>query len=130
MRLRTDGTSKTLKIMSDFTRPVEDLGQKTTEYIDLRVDELKLKTAKGLSLTLSKLLYMLLVLFVVSIIMISIAVGGVMWIGELVGSYAGGAAIVAAFFLLVLGVLVLLRKRLFRDTFVPLFIDLFFEDKK
>ena len=116
--------------MSDFTRPVEDLGQKTTEYIDLRVDELKLKTAKGLSLTLSKLLYMLLVLFVVSIIMISIAVGGVMWIGELVGSYAGGAAIVAAFFLLVLGVLVLLRKRLFRDTFVPLFIYLFFEDKK
>ena len=116
--------------MSEFTRPVEDLGQKTTEYIDLRVDELKLKTAKGLSLTLSKLLYMLLVLFVVSIIMISIAVGGVMWIGELVGSYAGGAAIVAAFFLLVLGVLVLLRKRLFRDTFVPLFIDLFFEDKK
>ncbi len=116
--------------MSDFTRPVEDLGQKTSEYIDLRVDELKLKTAKGLSLTLSKLLYMLLVLFVVSIIMISIAVGGVMWIGELVGSYAGGAAIVAAFFLLVLGVLVLLRKRLFRDTFVPLFIDLLFEDKK
>lgn len=116
--------------MSDFTRPVEDLGQKTTEYIDLRVDELKLKTAKGLSLTLSKLLFMLLVLFVVSIIMISIAVGGVMWIGELVGSYAGGAAIVAAFFLLVLGVLVLLRKRLFRNTFVPLFIDLFFEEKK
>ena len=116
--------------MSDFTRPVEDLGQKTTEYIDLRVDELKLKTAKGLSLTLSKLLYMLLVLFVVSIIMISIAVGGVMWIGEMVGSYAGGAAIVAAFFLLVLGVLVLLRKRLFRNTFVPLFIDLFFEEKK
>ena len=116
--------------MSDFTRPVEDFGQKTTEYIDLRVDELKLKTAKGLSLTLSKLLYMLLVLFVVSIIMISIAVGGVMWIGEMVGSFAGGAAIVAAFFLLVLGVLVLLRKRLFRDTFVPLFIDLFFEDKK
>ena len=116
--------------MSDFTRPVEDLGQKTTEYIDLRVDELKLKTAKGLSLTLSKLLYMLLVLFVVSIIMISIAVGGVMWIGEMVGSYAGGAAIVAAFFLIVLGVLVLLRKRLFRNTFVPLFIDLFFEDKK
>ena len=116
--------------MSDFTRPVEDLGQKTTEYIDLRVDELKLKTAKGLSLTLSKLLYMLLVLFVVSIIMISIAVGGVMWIGEIVGSYAGGAAIVAAFFLLVLGVLVLLRKRLFRNTFVPLFIDLFFEENK
>ena len=116
--------------MGEFTRPVENLGEKATEYIDLRIDELKLKTAKGLSLTLSKLLYMLLVLFVVSIIMISIAIGGVMWIGELVGSYAGGAAIVAGFFLLVLGVLILLRKKMFRDTFVPLFIDLFFEEKK
>ena len=119
-----------MRDMSDFTRPVEDLGQKTTEYIDLRIDELKLKTAKGLSLTRSKLLYMLLVLFVVSIIMISIAIGGVMWIGEMVGSYAGGAGIVAGFFLLVLGVLILLRKKLFRNTFVPLFIDLFFEEGK
>ena len=114
--------------MGDFTRPVEDLGEKVSEYIDLRLDELKLKTAKGLSLTLSKLLYMLLVLFVVSIIMISIALGGVRWIGELVGSYAGGAGIVAGFFLLVLGVLFLLRKKMFRDTFVPLFIDLFFDE--
>mgnify|MGYP007069849449 CR=1 FL=1 len=120
---------KTREVMSDFTKPVEDLGTNASEYIDLRIDELKLKTAKGLSLTFSKLLYMLLVLFVVSIIMISIAIGGVMWIGELVGSYAGGAAIVAGFFLLVLGVLILLRKKMFRDTFVPLFINLFFEEK-
>ena len=53
-----------------------------------------------------------------------------MWIGEMVGSYAGGAGIVAGFFLLVLGVLILLRKKLFRNTFVPLFIDLFFEEGK
>ena len=53
-----------------------------------------------------------------------------MWIGEMIGSYAGGAAIVAAVFLLLLGVLILLRKRLFRDTFVPLFVKLFFEEDK
>ena len=116
--------------MGNFTRPVEELGKEASEYIDLRIDDLKLTTAKGLSMTLSKLLYMLLVLFVVSIIFISIAIGGVMWIGEMIGSYAGGAAIVAAFFLLLLGVLVLLRKRLFRDTFVPLLINLFFDDDK
>lgn len=116
--------------MGNFTRPVEDLGKEASEYIDLRIDDLKLTTAKGLSMTLSKLLYMLLVLFVVSIIFISIAIGGVMWIGEMIGSYAGGAAIVAAFFLLLLGVLVLMRKRLFRDTFVPLLINLFFDEDK
>ena len=53
-----------------------------------------------------------------------------MWIGEAIGSYAGGAAIVAGVFLLVLGVLLLLRKRLFRDSFVPLFINMFFDDDK
>lgn len=116
--------------MGNFTRPVEELGKEASEYIDLRIDDLKLTTAKGLSMTLSKLLYMLLVLFVVSIIFISIAIGGVMWIGEMIGSYAGGAAIVAAFFLLLLGVLVLLRNRLFRDTFVPLLINLFFDEDK
>ena len=116
--------------MGEFTRPFEDLGKEASEYIDLRLDDIKLRTAKGLSMTLSKLLYMLLVLFVVSIVLTAVAIGGVMWIGEMIGSYAGGAAIVAAFFLLVLGVLILLRKKLFRDTFVPLFIKLFFDDDK
>ena len=115
--------------MSEFTRPIEELGQEASEYIDLRLDDLKLRTAKGLSMT-SKLLYMLLVLFVVSIVLTAVAIGGVMWIGEMIGSYAGGAAIVAAFFLVVLGVLILLRKNLFRDTFVPLFVKLFFDDDK
>ena len=116
--------------MGEFTRPFEDLGKEASEYIDLRLDDIKLRTAKGLSMTLSKLLYMLLVLFVVSIVLTAVAIGGVMWIGEMIGSYAGGAAIVAAFFLLILGVLILLRKRLFRDTCVPLFIKLFFDDDK
>lgn len=116
--------------MGNFTKPVEELGREASEYIDLRIDDLKLRTTKGLSMTLGKLLYMLLVLFVVSIILTSVAIGGVMWIGELIGSYAGGAGIVAGFFLLVLGVLILLRKRLFRDTFVPMFVNMFFDDDK
>ena len=116
--------------MSNFTRPVADLGKEASDYIDLRLDDLKLRTAKGLSMTLSKLVYVLLVLLVVSIILTSLAIGGVMWIGELIGSYAGGAAIVAGVFLLVLGVLILLRKRLFRDSFVPLFIKMFFDEDK
>jgi hypothetical protein len=116
--------------MGEFTRPLEDLGKEASEYIDLRLDDLKLRTAKGLSMTLSKLLYMLLILFVVSIILTAVAIGGVMLLGELIGSYAGGAAIVAAFFLLILGVLIMLRKRLFRDTFVPLFVKMFFDDDK
>ena len=74
-------------MMSEFTKPVEDLGRNTADYVEARIDDLKLRTAKGLSLTLGKLLYMLLVLFIVSVILTALAVGGVMWIGELIGSY-------------------------------------------
>ena len=78
--------------MSEFTKPIEDLGKNTADYVEARIDDLKLRTAKGLSLTLGKLLYMLLVLFIVSVILTALAIGGVMWIGELIGSYAAGAA--------------------------------------
>lgn len=50
-------------MMSEFTKPIEDLGKNTADYVEARIDDLKLRTAKGLSLTLGKLLYMLLVPF-------------------------------------------------------------------
>lgn len=116
--------------MSEFTKPVEDLGKNASDYLEARIDDLKLRTVKGLSLTLGKLLYMLLVLFLVSVILTALAIGGVMWIGELIGSYAAGAMIVAATFAVILAVIILLRKRLFRDTFIPMFIKIFFDEDK
>lgn len=116
--------------MNDFTKPMENLGKNAFEYVDARVDDLKLRTVKGLSLTLGRLLYMLLVLFIVSVILTALAIGGAMWIGELIGSYAAGAMIVAGVFTVLLTVVILLRKRLFRDTFIPLFIRIFFDEDK
>lgn len=114
--------------MSEFTKPIEDLGKNASEYVDARIDDLKLRTVKGLSMTLGRLLYMLLVLFIVSVILTALAIGGVMWIGELIGSYAAGAMIVASVFALLLVVVILLRKRLFRDTFIPMLIRIFFDE--
>ena len=117
-------------MMSESTKTLENLGKSTVDYAEARIDDLKLRTAKGLSLTLGKLLYMLLVLFIVSVILTAVAIGGVMWIGELIGSYAAGAGIVAAAFAVILGIVILLRERLFRNTFVPMFIKLFFDEEK
>lgn len=116
--------------MSEFAKPIEDLGKNASEYVDARIDDLKLRTVKGLSMTLGRLLYMLLVLFIVSVILTALAIGGVMWIGELIGSYAAGAMIVAGVFAILLAVVILLRKRLFRDTFVPMLIRIFFDEDK
>ena len=48
--------------MSNFSRPAEDLSREAKEYIDLRLEDVKLRTAKGLSVTASKLVGLFLIL--------------------------------------------------------------------
>ncbi len=114
---------------SDFINSLEELGKSATEYADLKIDDLKLRTAKGLSVTLNRIILAVLFLSIAGIVLTSAAFGGILLIGKLIGSYAGGAFIVSAFFLLVLIVLYILRDRLFLNSLVKMFIRLFFEDK-
>ena len=114
--------------MSNFSRPAEDLSREAKEYIDLRLEDVKLRTAKGLSVTASKLVGLFLILGVGISLMLVLSFGLILLLGELVGSYAWSAIGVAV--LLGIGLWVLISKRniLFKDTFVPLFIKLFFSD--
>ena len=114
--------------MNNFSRPAEDLSREAKEYIDLRLEDVKLRTAKGLSVTASKLVGFFLILGVGISLMLVLSFGLILLIGELVGSYAWSAIGVAV--LLGISLWILLRKRdsLFRATFVPLFVKLFFSD--
>jgi uncharacterized membrane protein len=96
------------------------------DYVDLKADELKLRTTKGLSLAMSRLAALLLLGGVLAVVLALLAVVLIQWIGEWTGSIAVSSSIVCGFFVLVLVVLFLLRKRLFRDTFVRLFIEVFY----
>ena len=113
----------------EFISPAEDLGKSIVEYTDLKIDDLKLRTAKGLSVTLNKVILTILFLSIGSIVMMAAAFGGVLLIGDLIGSYAAGAFIVAGFFLLVLLVVYLLRDKMFLGGLIRMFIRLFFEEK-
>ena len=114
----------------DFTKSAEEFAQSASEYIDLKIDDLKLRTAKGLSLTLNRILLAILFLSLGSIVLTATAFGGVLLIGDLIVSYAAGAFIVAGFFLLLTVILFAIRKKLFLNGFVQMFIRLFFEDGK
>ena len=114
--------------MSQFTEPAEDLSRKAKEYIDLRLDDIKLRAAKGLSITASKLVAFFIIISVGTSLALALSFGLILLIGELIGSYARSAFAVSD--LLALGLWILLRRRarLFKATFGPLFVNLLFND--
>lgn len=111
----------------------ENLGrlvQDSKAYADAKIDDVKLKTVKGLSQGSSTLARMLLYFAIGSALVMALAFAFVLLLGELIGSYALAAFIVAGVLALALVVIFLLRGRLFRDSFVPMFADLFFPKEK
>jgi len=115
--------------MNEFTKPVENLSKSAADYANLKLDDLKLKTVKGLSISLNHLLSMILVLFSASVVLLALAFGGIFLLGQAIGNYAVGAFIVAGVFAILTVVLFLLRKKLFVGGFVQMFSRLFFEEK-
>ena len=116
-------------MQNQFTKPAEDLASGAMEYVDRKVDELKLRTVKGLSLTLSKVLVATMMISLGTIVLMASAFGGVLLLGDLIGSYAAGAFIIAGVFLIALIVLFLVRKKLFVGGFIKLFLALFFDEE-
>ncbi len=114
--------------MDPYLKPVEHLAGDAKAYVDLKTDELKLTTTKGLSVALNHLLSMILILFTLSIVLLALAFGCILLLGQWLDSYAAGAFIVSGVFLLVTLVLFLLRKKLFVNGFVKMFTGLFFEN--
>ena len=110
----------------EFLSPVENLSKDTKEYVDLKVDEVKLKTVKGLSVSLNYLLSMILLLFALGVVMMALAVGVTLAVGEWVGSYVAGAFIVAGVFAAITAIVFLLRGKMFVNGFVKMFSGMFF----
>lgn len=116
--------------MAEFYENVGGLAGSTKEYLDLKLTDLKLRSAKGLSITLNRLLSLILVLFAVSIVLLAFSIGLIFLIGDAIGSMAGGAFIVAGIFAVVAVVLFLLKDKLFAGSMVRMFMGIFFDDEK
>jgi len=95
----------------------------TRDYIDLRIEQLKLKGADSGSQALGAVLAWILIIAIGLLALTALAFGGILLIGKAIGNYALGAFIVAGVLLLVLVVLLLCRKSLFRGSFVRMLSD-------
>lgn len=101
----------------------------TKDFMDMKADEVKLKATESLALVFNKFFTLIVILMVALILFTALAFGGVLLLGDLIGSYAAGAFIVAGVFLVVLIILICLRKKLFLNSFVQLFIQIFYGDR-
>lgn len=116
--------------MSGFDRPLQDLASNAREYVDLQVDDLKLRITKGLSLSLGQVLALVLALVSLSILLLALGAGCVILLGNWLGNFAVAAFIVAGFFAVVTLILFLLKNKLFVNGFVRLFTKIFFEEEE
>lgn len=102
------------------------LAQETKDFVNLAIDEAKLKVTKGLSTSLAQVLAWLFIICILAIVLGLLAFALLQWLNILVGA-PWGTLIVAGVFILALVILLLCRKKLFRNMFVKLFIDVFYD---
>ena len=110
-------------------KTLAELAQEAREYADLRIDEAKLKATRGLSTALGQTLAYLLIIAVLVIVLSLLALALLQWLNGLLGA-PWGTLIVSGVFILGLVALLLNRHRLFKDLFVKLFIDIFYDSEE
>ncbi len=110
-----------------FTAPVDRLVQETTGYVNAQIDNVKLRSVKGLSQSTSAVAGLLVIFIAVGVLVTTLSFAVVLWLGELMGSYALAALIMSGVLLIAVAVLILLRKQLFKNSFISMYTDIFFQ---
>ena len=114
--------------MSDtnFSSPVENLASDAKGYAGAQLDNVKLRTVKALSSGTGSVVWLAVVLILISVLVLTLSFAFVMWLGEKMGSYAIGAFIVSGALLVLLVIVLLMRKVLFKSAFISTFAKTFF----
>lgn len=118
--------SKSLK-KNRFMAPVDRLVHETTGYVNAQIDNVKLRSVKGLSQGTSAVASLLVIFIIVGALVTTLSFAVVLWLGELLGSYALAAFIMSGVLLIAIVVLILLRKYLFKSSFIGMYTDIFFQ---
>ena len=113
--------------MSKFSQPVQHVVQGAGGYLDAQLDHIKLRAVKGLSKGTGALAGLLLISALASVFLLALSFALVMWLGEVLESYALAGAIVAGGLFVILLVFILLRKRMFKNSFIGMYEDVLFE---
>lgn len=114
--------------MNRLKAPADRLVHETTGYVNAQIENVKLRSVKGLSQSTSTIAGLLLISAIASVLVMALSFAIILWLGERLGSYAQAAFIMSGVLLLVLVVLILLRKHLFKNSFVGMYTDIFYKE--
>lgn len=120
---------KLLWRINDMASWKEMIEEDMRRYLDLRLEELKLKVVDGLSVGVNGVLSMMLVLMLGAIVLAAFSFGTVLLLGDLIGSWTAAAFIIGGVFLAVLVVVLFFWRSLFVNAFIKLFIGIFYENE-
>ena len=112
--------------MQESPLSLETLASDVKKYADLRIDELKLKTVRGLSQALGQVCAMLIIAGVAVIVLLLLSYALLQWLNVLLGA-PWGTLIACGLFIFLLIFLIAFKGRMFRDSFVKLFASAFFD---
>ena len=117
-------------VKEDEKGALDTLQESVREYLNLRIDDYKLRGVENLSVLFNKIIFTIIavVLGGVAVQLLSLALGYL--IGELIGSVAAGFFIMGIIVAIALFVLYLKRDKLFITQLIKLFIKLFFDNEK
>ncbi|HTB53490.1 MAG TPA: hypothetical protein VK718_12025 [Ferruginibacter sp.] len=101
---------------------IESLFEKSADYIETRIDLLKLHAVDKIADIVSSLVCMLLIAIVVSMVFFILNIGIALWIGHLLGKTYYGFFIVAGFYSICSLILYLFRNKVLKTGISNLII--------
>jgi len=118
------------ELKSDDNNMFEDLGNTVKDYIDMKIDEIKLSLTENLSTIFNNLIFIFIIILIITLILGFLGASLSHWMGELMNSAIIGNLLTAGLFIVIGIIISIFRKNLFTNTFVRLFTKLFFDTKK
>jgi hypothetical protein len=108
--------------MENTKEDLELLFEKTADYVETKVDLLKLQTIDKTADVASTLVLVMIVALIFSIVFFILNIGVALWIGNLLGKTYDGFFIIAGFYTLIGIMIYLFKGKLFKEGLSNLII--------
>jgi len=108
---------------------IHDLSENIREYIETRIDIIKLETADSGASAVSSMMSWFVILLIGFLVVLMLTVGTAVGIGYLADNFAIGFFIVTAFYLIVGGMLYFYREKWLRKPFINIIIKNLYDNE-